>query len=196
MFGPLPEQPQFPVYGLSRAFNGTRWLEKWDRFRRPGPLGSYAPIWHVDLGHGDPAGDSSVLVTSTVANLETLRYRNSSDDSALVDAALGVLLGLIHLAYPTQSNGRRSAEFYQHSTILEQLSRQPDTAPWTGATGTVDGAETDFAHYRIGDAWCAIANLVSKQVSLGVYGCGIELDDYAIEHCKNLDIYLPRRHLK
>lgn len=181
---PLPHQPDFPVYGLSSSFHGRRWLDVWNQ---PGGSGTPARLWHVNLGHGDPDHHGPVLVTITDAKLPQRRTGRGlrAGPTGATDAALGALLGMVHLAFPADDAGVRPAAFREEVSRLGELSNQLDGPEWSDATAVVDGSPVTFRLRVRNDAWAAAADLA--HVAVGAYGRGLQLTEYPLVPAEGLD---------
>lgn len=180
---PLPHQPDFPVYGLDSSFHGRRWLDMWNQL---GGNRSAMPLANVNLGHGDPDHHGPVLVTITDAKLP----QHQTDQglrvgpTGVTDAALGALLGMVHLAFPDDDAEVRPAAFREEANRLGELSNQLDGPEWSDVTAVVDRSSMVF-HLRVrNDAWAAAADL--GPVAVGAYGRGLQLTDYRLEPVESI----------
>lgn len=189
---PLPERPDFPVYGLAASFPGQRWLEVWNTASAGAADGS---LWHVNLGHGDPHHDGPILVTITDAKLPQRQIgpRLWAGPSGTSDAALGALQGMIHLAYPADSAGVRPNAFWDEADQIGQLADHLHGPNWDTTTAMVDETAVTFHIRARNGAWAAVADL--GQVAVGAYGHSLQLSAYPLEAVSNLDAYsiLPGR---
>lgn len=171
--------------GWIRLFHGRRWLDVWNQL---GGNDSPTPLSNVNLGHGDPDHYGPVLVTITEVKLAQRRVGRSLwvGPTGVTDAALGALLGMVHLAFPADDAEVRPAAFREEANRLGELSEQLDGPEWTDATAVVDGAPVTFRLRIRNDAWAAAADL--GHVAVGAYGRGLQLTDRPLEPAEGLGL--------
>lgn len=181
---PLPHRPDFPVYGLDSSFHGRRWLDVWNQL---GGNDSATPLANVNLGHGAPYHHGPVLVTITEAKLSQRRTGRSLwiGPTGVTDAALGALLGMVHVAFPADDAEVRPAAFWEEVNRLGELSNQLDGPEWSDATAVVDGSSVTFRLRVRNGAWAAAADL--GHVAVGAYGRGLQLTEYPLVPAEGLD---------
>jgi hypothetical protein len=173
---PLPFPPPFPVYGLADSFTGARWLDLWNQAVGNGR----GPLWHVNLGHGDPVEGPEVVV---ITDAKLPRHEPHAAEpwhygpTDVSDAALGALLLLVHRAYPVGADDQRPYGFWQEVKRLGELADHLAGPEWSREAATVDGRTVVFSVRRLGEAWAAVADL--GPVALGVGGYRTRLSEHA-----------------
>jgi hypothetical protein len=165
----LPESPQFPVFGLSAAFPGRRWLDGWTAQNgRTTQNGRGANrLWQVDLGHNHPERASVVVVVSD-AKLRALSTGQPS--TGLRDAATRALRG----AYALSGLSGNVTALRGESARLES-ARPLDELGWIRFRSVVESETREFVTRTVGLAWAAAVDL--GDVAVGMYGIGATLDE-------------------
>jgi hypothetical protein len=160
----LHERPEFPVFGLSAAFPGMRWLDGWTA---QGARRGTTRLWQVDLGHCRPERNSTVIVVSDAK----LRASSSGQPSTgLRDAAVRALRG----AYALSGLSGNVVALRGESARLES-ARPLDELGWIRFRSVVESETREFVTRTVGLAWAAAVDL--GDVAVGMYGIGATLDE-------------------
>jgi len=175
----LPPRPDFPVYGLSAAFPGQRWLEgsTTQKARRGADR-----LWQIELGHTNPLRHTTVIVVSD-AKLPPLA--TGQPGTGLRDAATRALRGAYEL---TGLSGNAVA--LQGEAARLESARPLDELGWIRFRAVVESQTHEFVTRTVGLAWAAAVDL--GDAAVGMYGIGATLDECVLARVNDrLEDYQP-----
>lgn len=158
---PLPLRPGFPVYGLSDAFAGFRWLLLWQR--SDGPWEGH--LTDVELGHGHP-DDGPLIIVSTILKQpeRVLADGGSIGPVGIEDAAAGAVWTAIEQMALSQDQSRALLE--SELSALHEDSGEHAFAGWLDATVSIDGVSHAARERNLGRSRAIIVEFPTLMITL------------------------------
>jgi hypothetical protein len=184
-FGPLPSDLHFPLYGLSDAFTGERFLFQWERLLgmdRPAPN----PVSWVALVH--KSGTRLLEVISCGKQPMTWSGHTGSrmDIGDVADRALFQHFSLVSARMPL--GDVRGQYIREQLPVIRRLAQDLVAPEWEHISIVVQGEPKDALVYRQGGAWAAMADLDDK-LAIGICSIGIQPDEYELVIIEDLSRY-------
>jgi hypothetical protein len=162
--------PSFPVYGLTDAYAGLRWMNVWNRLWSPD-----GPLWMVVLGHGDPDSAEHIGLATDAKLAKHPTAYGAVGPTGVDDVRRMAWLEMVTMATPASE--RDSAELQQ---VFEAASSDSPTSFATSdALIKVNGLDTPFLLATYGGAWAACADLGESAV--GIFGARIAPEDVDLQ---------------
>jgi len=188
-FGPLPIEPDFPVYALGPRFTGRRWLVSWTPLvpRVGVPVDSDNPLVKVNLGFGNQPPAPEIRVVTIAKRQRVWSGGLGFGPTGYRDAALEAVLSALDIwnSYRDKDHRPPLSDEVQHwSEVADD-----EGAEWQDKMVEVGGIRTPARFVTMGETDGVVIDL--GQVAVAVVGKGHLLDEYGLEVVADLASYRP-----
>jgi hypothetical protein len=173
-FGPLPADLHYPLFGLSDAFTGERFLFQWERLFGAGLPGPNPVAW-VALVHKRDTQLLEVITCGKQPMTWSGHTGSTMDTEEVADRALGQHFSLVSARMPL--GDVRGQYIREQLPVIRRLAHDLSAPEWEHISIVVAGEPKDALVYRQGGAWATVVDLDDK-LAIGMCGIGIEPDEY------------------